>query len=563
MRYPWPLQPGRTRRPPPDLRRPPHLRSLLHEAASRVPRPVLPGSFRGTIPALPLLAALGVGLSGCIIPVHREIHVFSADPRADALFFQTPVRAYLHDGSIVVLPAGGRVESGVLRAEGWRHSLSLQDSIPFQQVSTDSVLAMEVFDHRQINQGSTAAVMVATGILGTIGTVALFKAIFGSCPTIYAEVDGEPVLQMEAFSYSIAPLFEARDVEALGVRPTAEGRLRLELRNEALETHYINHLEVLDVRHAPGRYARPDPSGRPLTMEGAAPPLAAMDRDGRDVLPELMERDSAWARTTRDRLAAASLEDLTDHMDLVLPVPEGAREVALGLRIRNTLLNTVLFYDMMLAEAGPAALDWLASDLDRIGTALEVGRWYQGRMGLRVLVEDGGRFREVVHLSDAGPIGWKEVAVPIPTRGSRELRVRLEFVADSWFIDHAWVAAGIERPSVRRVPVTRVIDADGEEDHAAVVALSAPDDDYMVTLPTQRFHLEFDLADTGPDEDRTLLLAAQGYYVEWIRGNWLEGKEDRVPFRPSDAALLAAMRSWEAEMDEFERDFAATRIPVR
>ena len=57
--------------------------------------------------------------------------------------------------------------------------------------------------------------------------------------------DGEPALQAELFSNSIAPLFEMRDRDVLpDAALRADGSLRLEIRNEALETHYIDHLAV-------------------------------------------------------------------------------------------------------------------------------------------------------------------------------------------------------------------------------------------------------------------------------------------------------------------------------
>ena len=52
-----------------------------------------------------------------------------------------------------------------------------------------------------------------------------------------------------------------------------------------------------------------------------------------------------------------------------------AHEAALVLRARSSLLNTVLFYDVMLADAGPRALDWLGQDLERVSNAVELGRW--------------------------------------------------------------------------------------------------------------------------------------------------------------------------------------------
>jgi hypothetical protein len=61
------------------------------------------------------------------------------------------------------------------------------------------------------------------------------------------------VEEAELFSNSIAPLFEARDVDRLQAQPDANGMLRLDVRNEAMETHYINHLQLFEVQHAGAR----------------------------------------------------------------------------------------------------------------------------------------------------------------------------------------------------------------------------------------------------------------------------------------------------------------------
>jgi hypothetical protein len=51
--------------------------------------------------------------------------------------------------------------------------------------------------------------------------------------------------------------------------------------------------------------------------------------------------------------------------------------------MRNSLLNTVLLYDVMLGPAGAAALDWLGEGLGRISTTGELGRWHHRRAELR------------------------------------------------------------------------------------------------------------------------------------------------------------------------------------
>ena len=59
---------------------------------------------------------------------------------------------------------------------------------------------------------------------------------------------------------------DASDLDPLRVRPDADGVIRLELRNEALETHFINHVEVVAVRHAEGTRVVPDQRGRPVAV---------------------------------------------------------------------------------------------------------------------------------------------------------------------------------------------------------------------------------------------------------------------------------------------------------
>ena len=334
-------------------------------------------------------------------------------------------------------------------------------------------------------------------------------------------------------------------------------------RNEALETHYINHLELLHVSHGEHERALPDPSGRPILIGPGEPPLTASDRDGRDVKESLTEADEDVFRSSRNRLSSASIEDYTDYVELLVPVPDEEEDITLAIRLRNTLLNSVLFYDVILADSGVGALEWLGSKMNRIGGALEMGRWYQKRMGMRVLVERSGDWHEVEHLADVGPISWTEVAVPIRvSEGTTEARVRLEFVSDSWFIDRVEVAGSSQRPPVNSVQPSRVVRADGSLDDEARTQLLAPDNEYFTTLPGQRFEIEFERPPLLRGE-HTLLLGAQGYYVEWVRGKWLEDPVSHEPFEPSDGELLRALRRWDDVREDFERDFHAIRIPVR
>jgi hypothetical protein len=217
----------------------------------------------------------------------------------------------------------------------------------------------------------------------------------------------------------------------------------------------------------------------------------------------------------------------------------------------------------MLADAGLAALDWLGRDLGRISDAVELGRFCQEHMGLRVAVWTGDSFREVAQVSDPGPIAWHDVAVAIPvTPGAAEVRLRLTFLADAWRIDSVALAESAPSEPPRLLPVAEVTGPTGLPEPAARQSLLRPDHDYLETSPGQRFFVRFDPSPLTSGERRTFLLSSQGYYTEWIRGDWLRAARSPRAFAPTEAALVEAIARWRVERSSLEARFEKQRVPV-
>jgi hypothetical protein len=254
---------------------------------------------------------------------------------------------------------------------------------------------------------------------------------------------------------------------------------------------------------------------------------------------------------------------MEDYIDLVVPRPDGVDSVAIVLRMRNSLLNTILFYDYMLAKPGARSLDWMEEDLGRIGPTVALGRWYNGRLGMRVSVQGENGWELVSKLSDYGPIAWRDVATVIPVRGSGDsVRVRLSFIADQWRIDKLSVATSVRRPPSRQIEARSAEEATGKSAGVALRALRSADEEYLQTSPSQRFTINFDVGH-GTGEPRTFMLVSQGYYTEWVRGSWMKGMRDTVAFRPEDTTLVRALRTWRVEKDSMEKQFYRSRIPVQ
>lgn len=506
-----------------------------------------------------VICSIALLLSNCV--VRGPVTVKPLQP-LESTQIRTPVKAHLADGSTIVYPNGVTVANGKLIGGGTRYDLTLTDRGPVGEIALSDVVALEGFENTTDRQ-TTVLASGGTTILAIVGAAALAVAIFGSCPTVYANVDGNEKLEAELFSYSIAPLFEATDVDPLRVKPRADRRVELHVRNEALETHYLNEVAILEIGHHSNEVVVADQREVPVALSDFSTPERITDRRQRDLHPLLDARDEHVFHTDDATLRNASKGDLRDWIDVDAPVRPGQREAALMLTLRNSLLNTVLFYDTMLKGAGAKSIDWLAEDLSQIQPALTLGSWYATQMGMRVEVWSNGAYREVAHVGDSGPIAWKDMAVIVPVpAGETRLRVRLSFVADNWRIDQLRLANAVRRPDTTRLAVADVIGADGKSDAAAMRSLASGDTQYLRTSPGEAFTVVFDRRNEPAGDSRTFLLQSRGYYTEWIRPSWVMNATAAV-FTPGDEALLQAISQWRSVQGDFERQFDATRIPVR
>lgn len=492
------------------------------------------------------------------------VHTFQTmEPRevpANAGTVRTPVRAHMYDGSIVTFTNGATISGGTISGNGARHHPTA-GTFGVQTVQLDSIIGVETFA-TPVAGGQSALVTIGATTALLVGVPLLAVAIFGSCPTFYADSAGTAVLQAEAFSYAIAPMFEHRDIDRLRLSPGADGIIRLEVRNEALETHYINHLELLEVTHAADEMVVTTEGGRHIALRTLATPSAVVNAAGEDVTATLLHEDGDVYATPPSFASARTAGDLNDHLEFTVRPPAGTDSVAVLLRLRNSLLNTVLLYDEMLASAGPQALDWVGEDLTRIATALELAEWYKKHMGMAVEVVQDGEYRQVARLWDVGPIAFHDVAVPVPVGSDGTARVRLSFVADNWRIDRLAWSPDFRRTDARLLPMSGAHGMDGTSEDAALRSLAEPDEDYLVTTPGQRFVASFDAGASAVGTYRTFFLASQGYYTEWMRPDWLRN-ETPERFTPTADRIHSALTRWLAKRDAFEQQFYASRIPVR
>ena len=510
----------------------------------------------------PSFIVLALILLGGCFHIYNRVAPRALDPEEPPVSVTSPLKVHLFSGQVAVFPDGAQFTADSILGLGRRYAVDLRrdtTGMPTRGLPLDSVAALETF-HDQLRPAETLVVSGLTVGASVIAAAGLAVAIFGSCPTIYSQDGGTALLEAEAFPNSIVPLFEVRDVDKLSAVPV-DGRLELEVRNEALETHYINHLELVEASHSAGTTAVPDNDGGIWLLDDLAPPMDAVDRSGADVTATLARADDDVYETAMEIIRSASPADVVDYIEFEAATA-GADSAVVFLRLRNSLLSSVFFYEQMLDSQGANALNWMNDDLNSIRGAVQLGGFYQQYMGLRVERYEEGAYREVGRVREVGPIAWDHVAVPVSTQGADTLRLRLRFIADAWRIDRLAVATSARLGQPKIIPLAYVRRAGGE-DARLEARVSRPDEEYVITDPGDRFWIGFHTSDLQPGEERTYFIASQGFYTEWVRGDWIRDDVHGEPFEPTVETLHATLERWIDVKDDFESRFEATKIPVR
>ena len=506
-----------------------------------------------------VLALAGLTVVACVISTTtRPIAI--ATPGAPR-HVATPLKVHLMDGSVVIFPAGAAIRRDAVTGNGQRYDATRSGLEQAQRVPLDSVLGFETYD-RLLNPGRTLVYGPLTLAASTVGAAALVYALFGSCPTIYADSAGTMVLQAESFSNSIAPVLARRDLDRLVVAPDANGVVRLDVRNEALETHHVDHLELVEFRHRADELAMPATPAGVVAVRDFVVPASVRDGAGRDVSGLVAAADEV-AFGSDDGLLDRAIEGgpTEDHIDVTLPRSAVGDSVTLVLRVRASLLATTVLYDYMLGRPGASALDWMGRDLQRITTLAGLANWYAANFGLHVSIRDGDRWKPVARMLNFGPAAWRTIAVPVRAVERDSVRLRLTFLADEFRFDQVAVARRVRFLEARTIPIARVADARGMPREDVARQLRRPDARDLETRPGDRYVAEFDVgASTAPA--RTFMVGAEGYYTEWVRGSWVRAARDSVPFSPKRTPIRDVLRTWRATRDTLEPRFFVARVPV-
>lgn len=361
--------------------------------------------------------------------------------------------------------------------------------------------------------GSFIAITVFTGITLAVTIACMYnpKACFGSCPTFYVS-DGDSLrLQAEGFSSSISPSLEATDVDALYHARPSNGELSVEMKNEALETHVVRSVDVLAIPTMKDSRVFLDQHQKFWLASRLLSPVSALAPEG-----ECRRALSHADGNERFSLADSTLLSTKEEIELEFDVDAG-HSYGLVVGSRQTLMPTYLLYQA-LAYMGNDAGHWLA-ELERKKLNAHHSAIEMQIGGIEALLPSSGNDWSVAGIIDEhGPLATDVHLIALGEISSRTCKLKLRLTKGAWRIDYvalAELAAPVSPTRIRPYAVRH----DGREELEAR-SLLLDSARILVTFPGDSYSLHYKLPDAHTRYE--FFLESRGYYLEWIRKEWIE-----------------------------------------
>jgi hypothetical protein len=476
-----------------------------------------------------LIVLTTISLNACSSnSVKRDIrtpeHFLDLDPKADYL------KVHFRDGRLSILSEWRSFEKErYIIGSGFRYDAN-RTSIG---IGTDTIqFAKIALLETNVVQSGEGLVGMAVLTGGTLA-MAIFcaenpKACFGSCPTFYAWDGKYFTLMAEGFSSSVLPILEERDIDALYTSRPASRNFELRMTNEALETHLIRYADLLIAKRPEG--------GRIVHMTNNSlrqafsfyPPATCIAPEG-DIRLTILSFD------TIERFSPADSNDLAAKETIELSFDEHpGMHKGLTLGFRQSLLTTYLFYQG-LAYLGDSAVKFMAMLESHPEMSKLLGDPFGRNLGgieISVLRRSGGWIR-IGDFYETGPIAQNVQTIAIPDSLSECTKIRMRMTKGMWRINYISLASLGDVVTPTRLHPVEVISDTGKCPDALAKLQSGTS--HLVSMPGEKWILKYELPENYSDYE--ILLDSKGYYLEWMRKEWL------AETNPEKAAIMLAFPS--------------------
>ena len=348
------------------------------------------------------------------------------------------------------------------------------------------------------------------------------KACFGSCPTFY--INGNNNLHYsdaEGFSSCISPSLEKNDIDALNYKFSGD-QFKLTMKNEALETHAVNQIQLLAAEVIPGK----------SVFHGFNDKFYSCSA--------IYDCNNAFVNSSDISAKIKGIDDyeyfsLTDSTNLwekeeiiFIFNTQDLTQLGLILNFRQTLLTTFLLYNG-ISYMGDEVGDYFAKIETNKIIREKLGNPFKKLGGIKISYFDERKAKWIFvdEIYETGPIAKNLQLVPLNNAivKNPEIKIKLELTRGLWRLDYLALAS-IEKEinpvflSPSEIIKNNLINFDN------LTEAECDDENYLISMPGDLYEIYFEMPErNNPDTNYELFLSVKGYYLEWMRGSWLEAKD--------------------------------------
>lgn len=345
------------------------------------------------------------------------------------------------------------------------------------------------------------------------------KACFGSCPTFYIDENASlDQASAEGFSSSIAPSLEKRDLDALKFS-TDSDNFSITMKNEAFETHMINELYIQAISKKSNEQIYHDINNVYYNCtELINPAEAKVDNISINEIIKCLD-NTEYFSSSDDKDLGMKEEIVLEFKNLT------NKDYGLVIDFRQTLLTTYLLYSG-ISFMGNEVGDYFAKiETNRLLSDLLNSPFNRlGKIYISYWNENHRKWYSIQEIYETGPIAKNIIIVPLNNIQieNQDLKIKLEMAKGLWRIDYLALAKITSQVEPLTIYPSSLDIIDGAS--YSIKQIKHDDDDYLVSFPGNAFKFKFNLPLSNQGFEYELFLSSKGYYLEWIRQDWLSSK---------------------------------------
>jgi hypothetical protein len=474
---------------------------------------------------------------------YKIVKRLSLPPNSTSIDQSIPyLKAHMNDGTVYVFSEWSINDSEKM-ISGQAELLSVNRELiknAIFDVSLDSVVIIETNVLEDSPHANAIAILTGLSVGISIYCLSNPKACFGSCPTFYVSDGDSLVLSAEGFSSSIAPSLEATDIDALYSANITDNIFEIEMRNEALETHVVDYVNLLLLPKSDDNRVFCDSDGMFWETSEIFSPDICIDNIG-NCLSDVIKFDGLEWYSEADSFNLAEKEIIQINFD---DFEDDQYGIIIG--ARQTLLTTFLFYQT-LSYMGTNVGEWM-SLLEREKT--KAGNPFALLGGIElVLKDDEGFWQTIGKIEEIGPIATDMHIIPLPKLTGENINLGLRMTKGNWRIDYIALASITDTKLPIRIQPSTVY-SNNKIDENALSLLLDPFEK-LTTLPGDTYNLVYTIPDDFDSYE--FFLESRGYYLEWMRNEWIEEENPerlfKILFSPEQALIELASDFKEIEAD--------------